>query len=119
MISLVSRSLLLQGLFFLMISGLALALPGRIDLLEAFWGAALSGSQTALLVILGYRVFYKKGIALTLLVSVFKYGILLGIFLLAWTGKLKITGSFALGFLTIVPSLTGFLFYKPKLNGQE
>lgn len=119
MTTLLSRTLGLQALFFLMISGIAINVPGSIQLSEALWGAALSSSQTALLVVLGYRVFYKKGVALTLLVSVFKYGILLGIFLLAWTGQLKITGSFVLGFLTVVPSLTGFIFLKPKMNGQD
>ena len=86
--------------------------------LEVIWGAAIAGSQVAMLMWLGHRILHKKGVALTLLVSVFKYGILLGIFILAFQGQIKITQGFLLGFLTVVPSLLGLMALKPKMNGS-
>lgn len=102
--------------FFAALSFIALMNLGmELRVFDFIWGAALSGSQVIFLIVLGYRVIYKKGIAFTVLLSVFKYGILLGIFVLAAAGFLRISPSFAVGFITIVPSLTSLIFLRPYI----
>lgn len=87
----------------------------ELSIISYTWGAAFIGTQVIFLMILGYRIIYKKGIALTLLISVFKYGILLGIFVLSAAGFLRITPGFAIGCLSIIPSLTSLILLRPIL----
>src|SRR5690606_4515807 len=103
-------------LHLLVVSLVATALSGTgFQLSGAYvWGAALSNGQMSLPPLIGYRAIHKIGIAFTLLLSVFKYGILLGIFLVSFAGIVKISTSFAIGFVTIVPSLAGLILLKPK-----
>ena len=91
----------------------------KAQALDFVCGAALSGLNLTLLIWMGERTLYEKGIALTLLAGVGKYFVLLAVFVLAVFGNWSPSYFFIWGILSMLPSV-GWISFKSEeaMNGS-
>jgi hypothetical protein len=86
--------------------------------LPLFWVGGMIGGLNVIVVMWSIgRVMAKKPIALTVVVSVFKYGFLIAILWLATHAKVDLGSSFFIGLALMLPSLGTVLFILSK-NGK-
>lgn len=112
------RAFGLHAALVVVVSGIY-ALLGAAQQLPQLWLGGLLGGFNVILILWSVtRLMAKKPIALTVAVSVFKYGFLIALFWLTAQAKVTLGFSFFVGLLLMLPSTGAVLFVLNK-NGNS